>query len=363
MKRIAVIGNSLTAIKTIEELKAQGFPGGEEIEAVFISPENTFPYFRHQLYNLPSKKIAQNKLFYRANTEYEKEKVTFIFDKKVTRINLKRRRITLDDKEQIDCDILFLSDIPQQPFFGVKGANKSGLYNIKRLADMNLLLKALPAVETIVIQSDHLAGLKAAVAFAALPSNPPKEVILITSGKNILGNFLNEGSVATLEPLVAQSGVRIITESQITEILGDNDAKAVRLQNGKVFGCQAVLTDSDLPDLRLFKETELQHDQRVAVNSNGQTNFENVFATDAVCDTITFSDWDISQSYPVLAQEQSKLIAAAILKKEYTAQATPLVWDIEIGNEKITFPAGNSPDNPLQISCINAQNILSYERC
>ena len=357
MKKIAVIGNSLTAIKTIEELKAQG----EEIEAVFVSPENAYPYLRQELYYLPSKKMTQNKVLYRANTDYEKDKISFIFDKKITRVNLKRRRLTLDDKEQIDCDILLLSDLPQQPFFGVKGANKAGLYNIKRLADMNALLKALPAVETIVVESDHLAGLKAAVTFAALPSNPPKEVILVTSAKNVLGALLNNEVLSGLDALVAQGGVRIITESQITEILGDNDVKAVRLQNGKVFGCQAVLTDSDLPDLRLFKETELQHDQRVAVNANGQTNFENVFAIDAVCDTITFNDWDVSKSYPVLAQEQSKMIAAAILKKEYLAQAAQMAWDIEIGNEKIAF-SGN-PAASIQISCINAENILSYERC
>jgi nitrite reductase (NADH) large subunit len=355
--KIAVIGNSLTAIKTIEELKTQG----EDVEAVFVSSENTFPYLRHQLDSLPSKKVTQNKILYRANTEYEKEKIQFIFDKKVTRINFKRGRITLDDKEQIDYDVLLLSDLVLPPFFGLKGANKTGLYNVKRLFDINALIKALPGVETIVIESDHLSGLKAALAFASLAANPPKEVILVTSRKNVLGGLLNENDAASLEVLLTQGGLRIIAQNQIAEILGDNEAKAVRLQNGKVFGCQAILTDSDLPDLRLFKESELQHNQRVVVNEKHQTNFDNVFALDSVCDTITFNDWDMSLSYPLLAQEQSKVIAAAILKKEYV-QSVPipsLVWDIEAGSEKVTFSVGSEESKMLQMQSSKQEAALN----
>jgi len=357
MKKIAVIGNSLTALKIIEELKAQG----EEIEAVFLSTENTFPYLRHQLYNLPSKKIAQNKIFYRNNADYEKEKIKFIFDKKAMRINFKRGRITLDDKEQIDYDTLLLSDLVQAPFFGLKGANKTGLYNIKRLIDMNMFLKALPAVETIVIQSDNIAGLKAALIFAALPANPPREVILVTLGKNILSKLLNETDALILESLIAQSGIRVITESQIFEILGDNDVKAIRLQgqNEKVLGCQAILTDVDWPDLRLFKETELQHNQRVVVNANGQTNFDNVFALDAVCDNIILNDWDTAANYSDLVMEQSKFIAAAILKKEYIRQTQTLTWDIEVGHEKVMFSAENLNDPILKLQYNNQEAVVN----
>ena len=353
MKKIAVIGNSVTAIKTIEELKAQGYAAGEEIEAIFISPENTYPYFRHQLYNLPEKKITNNKILYRNTADYEKEKISFIFDKKITRVNFKRGRITLDDKEQIDYSLLLLADMPQAPFFGIKGANKNGLYNIKRLSDINAFLKVLPAIETILVQSDQLAGLKAALTFAVMPANPPRETILVTSRKNILSGLVSEADTVALEALVSQTGLRIITESQIAEILGDNDAKAVRLhgQNTKVLGCQAILTDADVPDLRLFKETELQHNQRVVVNQNYQTNFDNVFALDAVCDSITFNDWDISLAYPDVLQEHSKIITHAILKKEYVRQTPALAWEMEAGSEKIAFSAsfdGSQPLYPLQ---------------
>ena len=157
-------------------------------------------------------------------------------------------------------------------------------------------------------------------------------MILVTLGKNILSKLLNETDALILESLIAQSGIRVITESQIFEILGDNDVKAIRLQgqNEKVLGCQAILTDVDWPDLRLFKETELQHNQRVVVNANGQTNFDNVFALDAVCDNIILNDWDTAANYSDLVMEQSKFIAAAILKKEYIRQTQTLTWDLSL---------------------------------
>ncbi|MCB9771210.1 MAG: FAD-dependent oxidoreductase [Candidatus Omnitrophica bacterium] len=340
MKKIAILGNSLSAIKVVEHLKAHD----QDIEAVIISQENTFPYYRNRVSQLPVKKINSNQLFYRANAEYLDEKITFIFEKKVTRVNFKRRRLTLDDKEQIDYDVLLLADLSQQPFFGVKGANKSGLYNLKKLADTTTVLKLIPLIETIVIQSDHLAGLKMAIAFSEIQ----KEVILVTLGKNILNGLLSETDALALEVLLQESGVRVMTDSQIVEILGDTDAKAVRLQNGKVFGCQAVLTDADLPDLRLFKETELQSSQRVSVNESYQTNFDNVFALDAVCANMKFTDWDVSENFSSLAEEQGKIIAARIVNKEYSPVAQTLVWDLELKGELVKISVENDAfGNPI----------------
>jgi NAD(P)H-nitrite reductase large subunit len=326
MKKIVVLGNSITAIKVIEEIKFSG----EDVEAVVISSENTFPYYRNLLNTLPGKKNQQNKILYRSNEEYQKEKIGFIFDKAVTRINFKRNRLTLEDKEQIDYDVLLLSDLVRDPFYGVKGANKEGLYNLKRLSDMTALSKSLALIETLVVQSDSFAGLEMARAFCEIK----KEVILLTSEKNILGNFLASDDALALEVILQEQGLRIMKDSQIVEILGDTQAKAIRLQTGKVFGCQAILTDCDLPDLRLFKETQLQCSQRVSVNTAHQTNFDNVFALDAVCDTMKTSDWDVSQNYLQSVDQQSQIIAAKIIGKEFPIIPEHLfTWDFELKGE------------------------------
>ncbi len=341
MKKIVILGNSLTAIKTLETLKSFG----EDFEVVVISAENTFPYYRNLVASLAVKKIPQNKIFYRPSTEYESEKIKFIFDKKVTRINFKRRRLTLDDKEQIDYDVLLLSDLLQEPFAPLKGANKSGLYQLKRLSDMTALLKLLPLVETVVVESDHLAGLECALAFC----EAKKEVILVTSGKNILNGLLSLEDSLFLETLLAKTSLRIFAENKITEILGDTEAKAIRLQNGKVLGCQAILTDVDWPDLRLFKETELQCGQRVSVNQSYQTNFENVFAMDGVCDTIKIADWDVSQNYLSLVQIYASSIVSKIVGKEFTQTlAEPLTWELKVKDEIIKLSAaGELSQTPI----------------
>lgn len=352
MKKIVILGNSLTAIKTLEALKANA----EDFEATVISSENTFPYYRNLIGSLAIKKIAQNKIFYRPSNEYTAEKINFVFDKKVTRVNFKRSRLTLEDKEQIDYDFLLLSDLLQQPFFGVKGANKTGLYNLKRLSDMTTLLKLLPLVETLVVQSDNIAGLQTALSFC----EAKKEVILVTSGKNILNGLLAQQDAESIESLLSKTSLRIFAESQIAEILGDNDAKAIRLQNGKVFGCQAILTDADLPDLRLFKETELQCGQRVLVNKDHQTNFENVFAMDSVCDTIKIADWDISQNYLLLAQTQAEIISSKIAVKEFTQTlAQDFAWELEIIGEVVKLSAVRTDFLQTPILQINKEeNVL-----
>lgn len=335
MKKIVILGNSLTGIKTLEALKALG----QEFEATVISAENTFPYYRNLVTSLPARKIAQNKIFYRPSEEYAAEKINFIFDKKITRINFKRSRLTLEDKESLEYDFLFLAGFGQEPFCGVKGANKAGRYQLKQLSDMTLFLKLLPLVETIVVQSDTIAGLKAALAFC----EAKKEVILLTSGKNILSGFLSDEDAGIIEEVVLKTGLRVIAQNQIVEILGDNDVKAIRLQNGKVLGCQAILTDGDIPDLRLFKETDLRCEQRVCVNKDHQTNFENVFAMDRVCDTIKPADWDISQICLSLVQAQAEIISSKILGVDcgdvLGRLSGDMTWELDINGEVIKFAA------------------------
>jgi len=342
MKKIAVLGNSLTAIKIVDQLKSFG----EEIEAVFVSSENTFPYQRNLLPEIPTKKINQNKVFYRPATEYEAAKVRFIFDKKATRINFKRGRLTLEDKEQIDYDILLLSDISQEPFADVKGSNKTGLYNLRRLTDVSSLIKNFAFIETIVIASDNLAGLKTAFSLCAAK----KEVVLVTSEAKILNGLLDGESAAIVHAYVEEGGLRIITQNRILELLGDNETKAVRLEGNKVLACQAVLTDSNALDLRLFKETELQCGERVFVNEHYQTNFDNVFAIDTVCDRMIFSDWDMADNYLEFVEEQASTVASRIAGKEYTAISTPFSWTI------------NLDQNPLKFSASPSLSMLQLER-
>lgn len=354
MKKIVVLGNSITAIKVIEAIKSSG----EDVEAVVISSENTFPYYRNLLHTLPGKKNQQNKILYRTSEEYQKEKIEFIFDKEVARINFKRSRLTLEDKEQIEYDVLLLSDLVRDPFWGVKGANKEGLYNLRRLSDVSSLTKVLPLVETVVVQADSFAGLQMARALC----DAKREVILLTSGKNILNDFLLAEEAAAIEAVLQETGLRIVVESQIIEILGDTQAKAVRLQNGKVFGCQAILTDCDLPDLRLFKETQLQCSQRVSTNADYQTNFDNVFALDAVCDTMKTSDWDVSQNYLQLVEEQSQIIAAKIIGKEFPIFSEQLLtWDFDLKGEvrKLSMLAAKEGiPSPSTIEILNEETVV-----
>ena len=322
MKRIVILGNALSGIKAIEELKRQG----QELEALVISQENTFPYYRHLLPDLSGKKISQAKIFYHSPAEYEAGNINFIFDKKATRVNFKRGRLTLDDKDHVDYDWLLLTDTHPDPFSTVKGANKTGLFNLKRLADMSNFLKTMPLLETVVIQSDNLAGLKTAVALCGAG----KEVILVAGGKNVLSGLLDEANAAMIDGLLQEAGVRLITQNRVAELLGDSEVKAIRLEAGKVIGCQAVLTDADIPDLRLFKDTELQFSQRVLVNEHYQTNIENVFALDAVCDRIIFSDRDVADHYPFLAEEQGKIVVSRIIGKDYISSAAPFSWTVDI---------------------------------
>ena len=49
---------------------------------------------------------------------------------------MKRKKIFTDDKEQIDYDVLVVTDTPENRFPDIKGVNKAGVFGFKKLKDI-----------------------------------------------------------------------------------------------------------------------------------------------------------------------------------------------------------------------------------
>ena len=158
---------------------------GEEIEVTVFSAEEALPYNRRLLLDWVARRISRNTVFYRPLDDYKARKINFILDKKVSRVNLKRGRVGIDDKQQFDYDILFVTALDVKPLAAVKGAHRAGLFHCKRFLDIEAFLKIWPLTDTVVISSRSVFGLE--LACSLLDSD--REVILVTSGNHIRRPF------------------------------------------------------------------------------------------------------------------------------------------------------------------------------
>ena len=121
-------------------------------------------------------------------------------------------------------------------------------------------------------------------------------------------------------------------DNGINEILGDKDAKAVRLNEGKVFSSQVIIFTECREDLRLFTDSGLQVDGKIKVNDQFQTNIESIYAVDQVSilkDSEPITPWSV-------LQEQGFTVAAAINDQQRSSETSPTVLNLNVEGLTIT---------------------------
>ena len=312
MKRIVILGSSIAAVKAIEAIRAKD----SESQITLFSFEGFLPYHRDLMPELVAQNILQEQIDIEPTEFYKKNSVDVILDKEFSRINFKRNKIFTEEKDQIDYDVLIVTDTPGYRFPDLKGVNKRGVFALNRLKDIDEIIKGMPFVETILIQSQSMEGLMMALAFM----KRGKEVTYVSPSSEIIPGICNPSVSEWIQNLLTEKGLNLFLGNSISEILGNGDVKAARLDSGKVLAGQMILFDEPPGDFRFCADSILSMNQKIVVNEKFRTNLENVYALDRSCETThpDFAHADFSDQQ--VAFEQGRVIGAAICGEDIPFQ-------------------------------------------
>lgn len=336
MKKIVILGSSPAGVQIIEDIRKNDFSG----EITLIAFDDHYPYKRDTFASFIRKAISPENVFCRAKDFYVQNKVNIVLDKKISRINVKRKKIFIEDNGQMDYDILIITDTPENRFPSIKGAHKTGIYGYKKLKDVDQMLNILPVVDTVAIQSDSFSGLQAAAAFA----NRGKEIIFISSKDSFLTKHFEGDVLQWLVNRLDAAGLRIMLDNAITEILGEKDARAVRLKSGKVFSAQIILFGETDEDLRVFPDSGLHRTKRIEVDAQFRSNIDSIFVVDQVC-VFKDSEYSSSSNTQIISEpitplsillNQGKVVAAAINGQKMSFEIPILQWDLNCEDLTLT---------------------------
>ncbi len=266
MKKIVILGNSPAIVKIIEDVRA----AAPENEIVVWSMEKSLPYFPERLADYAAENISLKEVLCRPEKFYQQNNVRLILGKDVNRINFRKGQLANEEKEIVDYDFLVIAGALERRFPDIKGTNKYGVVDANKLDDVDHFVKSFPFIDTVILQTQTIKGLKMAEAVR----KAKKEVIIVVPASL---SSLSEEIQAKFKELET-AAVRIIQENAIVEILGDADARAVRLKSGKVFACEAILFDETVPYFKLFIDTPLKMNKGIVVDARLKASIDNVFA-------------------------------------------------------------------------------------
>ncbi len=316
MKRIVIIGQSVTAVKAIEQIRSVD----PDSEVVMLGFGQSLPFLQEHLPDWLAGTIDTGSLIYKNEKFYHNLRVEYLTDKRINRIHFRKKTIFFDDKEKMEADIFIIADTDRDRFPDIKGTNKTGVFSLRTMEQGICLKNFMGRIGTVVVESLSLRG--ALIAKSLLAQN--KEVIFCVPGDGILSGALDHVISDFLITLLEQAGVRVIRHGSIQEILGDEDVKAVRLNTGKVIAAEAVLFPDAAPDMRLYRKEDLEVGEYIQTDRWMKTSCDDVFALDGMTSfgnaAIQFCD------YENLRNIQAGRVASIITNTEYVEQ--PIIRNI-----------------------------------
>ncbi len=281
-----IIGNSASGIAAVETIREWD----KKVKITIISEEPQFNYSRPLISYLLGKKVALKAMSYREKGFYKDNKVELILNKKVIKLEPKKKYIILSDKQKIYFDKLLISTGGTPIIPEIKGSDLSGIFTFIKMADVEEIEKYIKAnkVKEAVVVGAGLIGLKATEALIELGI----KVTIVELADRILAATFDKKASTIIETALKKIGCKLITNNTVVEIRSEYRRR--KTENRKVG--EVVLKDktkiqTDMvivaigvrPNIELVKNTPIKTNKGILVDNFMQTNIKNIYAAGDCC--------------------------------------------------------------------------------
>lgn len=263
MAKVIIIGNSSSGFSCCEALIKNS-----SYDITVITQEKFPAYKRHMLADYIAGDLPENDLYLCNEDYYSQNKINFLKETKVARIDTKKQAVVLKDNNRLNYDFLVIASGRKINIPDIPGRTKRGVFTVNELETAKGIKNSLIIAHTICIIGDSEQSLR----FIDYLLKKEKEIKVI--------------GVSSHESFAGQQHIEWMDNLGISEIIGEGtELKAVKLSNGKAIGVDLVLFTSGFsPCAEFLKDTEVGTENGYIIVDDTQcTNFKNIFACGSVC--------------------------------------------------------------------------------
>lgn len=278
MKRVLIIGNSAAGTSCAQALREKD----KSVKITIVSNEDYTAYNRCLISYYLAGDIKENRLIYRDKKFYSQNNIELLLNKNVLKVDPKKNHVALEDKSRIDYDVLVLASGAHPKFPEIKGIQKEGVFGFRTVSDAKKMLELVPLTHTACVLGGGLIGLKAAYA---LKKRGLDIKVIVKSGQ-VLSQVLDNPSAAMFNRLLSEKGIDIITGSDIQEIIGNGDCKAIKLDKGKVIAASLVVVGKGVqPNTKIIQDSGIKFEEGILADEYMRTSIPNIYAAGDVSQT------------------------------------------------------------------------------
>jgi len=283
MSKYVIIGCSAAGIGAVEAIREV-----DPIGTTTVIAEEPFPqYSRPMIADFISGDANLQKMNYRDDRFWEKNKAQALVRRKAVKLNLTDRYVELDDGDRINFEKLLIAT-GGKPFVPkIDGADAEGVLTFTTLSDAERLTKKIGKGKKAVVVGGGLIGVSVAEALLKIGL----EVIIVELKNRILSVILDDMGSEIAENVIETRGITIVTGQSVQRIFKKDDGTVagVVLTNGKEVSCDLVIIAIGVvPRMDLIAGTDIKANKGIIVDEFMHTSIPHVYACGDVAEIHDF---------------------------------------------------------------------------
>ncbi|MDP2779669.1 nitrite reductase large subunit NirB [Devosia sp.] len=270
-ERLVIVGNGMAPGRMLEHL-FEAAPG--RFEVTIFNAEPRVNYNRLMLSPVLSGEKSYAEIITHGDEWYAEHGVTLHKSAPVTQIDRAAKRVQSSNGLVAEYDHLVIAT-GSSPFIPpVPGHQLAGVVTYRDLDDVDKMLAAGRG-SSIVVIGGGLLGLEAAAGLKLRGM----DVTVLHLAPTLMERQLDPAAGYLLEKAFVDRGVRVITQANTKQVLGQDRVEGVELSDGTVIACSMVVMAVGIrPASALAKESGLAVNRGIVVDDQMRTDDPHIFA-------------------------------------------------------------------------------------
>lgn len=293
---IIIIGGSIAGVSAAEAARRQD----PDVDILILSSDPFMPYYRLRICEIFCDPESAAKLELHPRAWYDERKIRLETGVEVLEVMPAAKQLRLSDGRILSFRSLVIASGSLSFKPQAAGIDRPNVFTLWSMQDALDIAAALRKAKQVIVIGGGLLGLE--TAFQARRFGLP--VRIIEKMQRLLVNQLDNDGSSALTKRVQALGVEVVTDADITEIIGSSDdakspVSGVRLSDGREFAADLVLVSIGVrSNVDFLKNSGLVIPRRIATDARLQTNLPGIYAAGDVAepDSYWFGLWTVARA-------------------------------------------------------------------
>ena len=271
-----VIGNGIagiTAIKAIREID-------QKTSIHLIGDEKFYPYNRVRLSKGLLSSLEEDKILLQKKEWHQENNIQLSIGVKALSIDSQEKSVTLSNGEKISYDKLLLANGSHAVLPPAPGMDKKGIFTLKTLQDAKDVIDYFKDKEEVFVLGGGIQGMEAAWILKEMG----KKVTLSHRSARLMRKQLDQEASEVLQNAIRNSGIDLLLNNNVQEILGDNYVIGVVTSDGTVECDGIVYSIGTKPNIEFLENTGIETREGIVLNERMKTNLPDIYAAGDVAE-------------------------------------------------------------------------------